>query len=30
LSKENVFLERVDRLQSAVAKLHRALVGTMH
>jgi succinoglycan biosynthesis protein ExoV len=30
LSKENIFLERVDRLQFAVAKLHRALVGTMH
>lgn len=30
LSKENIFLERVDRLQFAVAKLERALVGTMH
>jgi hypothetical protein len=31
LSKDSIFMERVDRLQGAVAKLERALVGmTMH
>lgn len=30
LSKDSIFLERVDRLQVAVAKLQDALIGTMH
>jgi succinoglycan biosynthesis protein ExoV len=30
LSKDSVFFERVDRLQVAVTKLQRALLGTMH
>jgi hypothetical protein len=30
LSKDSIFTERVDRLQVAVAKLQRALLGTMH
>lgn len=30
LSKDSVFLERVERLQDAVAKLQRALLGTAH
>lgn len=30
LSKEGILAQRVDRLQTAVAKLQRALLGTMH
>lgn len=30
LSKENVFMERVGRLQEAVAKLRQSLLGSMH
>ena len=30
LSKDNIFMDRVERLQEAVVKLERALTGTMH